>query len=283
MTDAITNAAPAAPALAQAPFSPPDSLVPGGAAPLSETMTSPLPTTVAPSASPDLATSAWDRISALLDAGGPVVLVLGLFSIVALAIVLLKLWQFQAMRLERLGPVEESLRRWQQSDTKGAIALVAGRVQPVAQLVHLALIELQRPSVDVALLREELARIATAQLERLRGQLRTLEVIAALSPLLGLLGTVLGMIEAFRQLEMAGRQVDPSILSGGIWEALLTTAMGLSVAIPVVLAHAWLERRVERCAHRMEDAVTLVFTRGLKAPVPSATPQQAPRTLDHAA
>jgi biopolymer transport protein ExbB len=55
--------------------------------------------------------------------------------------------------------------------------------------------------------------------------------------LLGLFGTVLGMVEAFRQLELAGSQVDPAVLSGGIWQALLTTAVGLAVAIPAVLAH----------------------------------------------
>ena len=113
-----------------------------------------------------------------------------------------------------------------------------------------------------------------SKLERLRSHLRALEIIGTLSPLLGLLGTVLGMIEAFRQLEMAGSQVDPAILSGGIWQALLTTAVGLTVAIPVVLAHSWLERRVERCGHQMEDAVTRVFTRGLKAPVLAAEGRQ---------
>ena len=117
---------------------------------------------------------------------------------------------------------------------------------------------------------------------RLRSLLRPLELIATLSPLLGLLGTVLGMIEAFRQLEVAGNQVDPAILSGGIWQALLTTAVGLVVAIPVVLAHAWLERKVERCGHLMEDAVTQVFTRNLQ-PLPARHEAAADPALNHAA
>jgi biopolymer transport protein ExbB len=139
--------------------------------------------------------------------------------------------------------------------------------QPRARLLAHAITGLRRlkdqPPAAMELLREELNRAASAQLEQLRAWLRALEVIAALSPLLGLLGTVLGMIEAFRQLELAGSQVDPAILSGGIWQALLTTAAGLSVAIPVVLLHSWLERRVERCAHGMEDAVTRLFTDAL--------------------
>src|SRR3546814_3183218 len=78
-------------------------------------------------------------------------------------------------------------------------------------------------------------RCGNEALEGLRGQLGALEVIGSVSPLLGLFGTVLGMIEAFRQLAEAGSQVSPAILSAGIWEALLTTAVGLAVAIPVVV------------------------------------------------
>jgi len=83
------------------------------------------------------------------------------------------------------------------------------------------------------------------------------------APLLGLFGTVLGMIEAFRKLAEAGNQVNPAILSGGIWEALLTTAVGLAVAIPVVVLCNWFERRVERVGHEMESLVTQVFTQDL--------------------
>ena len=85
-------------------------------------------------------------------------------------------------------------------------------------------------------------------------------MIASLSPLLGLLGTVLGMIEAFQQMEAAGSQVDPSILSGGIWQALLTTAVGLAVAIPVVIMHGFFERKCDRIAFLLDDALTRVFT-----------------------
>jgi biopolymer transport protein ExbB len=218
------------------------------------------------------------QLQELLAAGGPVVAVLGVLSVIALAVVLLKLWQFQQVQLDRLGPAQAALARWQAGDTAGAIAQVAGSRQPVAHLLEVALTALARPAVDLALLREELARIAAAELERLRSHLRTLELIGTLSPLLGLLGTVLGMIEAFQRLQAAGSQVDPAILSGGIWQALLTTAVGLTVAIPVVLAHAWLERRVDHCGHRMEDAVTRVFTRGVAAATP--VPPTAAAALD---
>ncbi|QGU32234.1 MotA/TolQ/ExbB proton channel family protein [Thermochromatium tepidum ATCC 43061] len=203
------------------------------------------------------------RLAIVIDMGGPVILALGVLSVAALAIVLLKLWQFGRLRLGALGPVQDALTLWRRHEDEAALARLRRMRSPVARVVAVAMVGLERPDVEPALLREELVRLASVELEGLRSYLRTLEVIGTLSPLLGLLGTVLGMIEAFRRLESAGTQVDPAILSGGIWQALLTTAVGLSIAIPVVLAHTWLERRVERCGHQMEDAVTQVFTRDL--------------------
>jgi biopolymer transport protein ExbB len=89
--------------------------------------------------------------------------------------------------------------------------------------------------------------------------MRPLEVIASTAPLLGLFGTVLGMIAAFAQLEAAGSRVDPAILSGGIWEALLTTALGLAVAIPTLAAVNWIDRRIERSAQATESALSAIF------------------------
>ncbi|MGQ9658668.1 MAG: MotA/TolQ/ExbB proton channel family protein [Thermochromatium sp.] len=212
------------------------------------------------------------RLAVVMDMGGPVMLVLGLLSVVALAIVLLKLWQFGHLRLGALGPIQDALTLWRRHEDEAARVLLHRQRSPVARVLTVAMAGLERPDVEQALLREELVRLASAELEQLRGYLWALEIIGTLSPLLGLLGTVLGMIEAFRQLESAGTQVDPALLSGGIWQALLTTAVGLSVAIPAVLAHTWLERHVERCGHQMEDTVTQVFTRDLVATCPDVGP-----------
>ncbi len=72
-----------------------------------------------------------------------------------------------------------------------------------------------------------------------------MEVIATISPLMGLLGTVIGMVKAFNKVAQYKGQVDPSLLAGGIWEALLTTAAGLALAIPVVIMLNYFERKVE--------------------------------------
>lgn len=80
---------------------------------------------------------------------------------------------------------------------------------------------------------------------------------------MGLLGTVFGLIQAFQEIQAAGTRVEPSTLAGGIWQALLTTAAGLSAAIPVAIAYTWLQRVVDVEAQRMEDAATQVFTADL--------------------
>ncbi|MGB5444076.1 MAG: MotA/TolQ/ExbB proton channel family protein [Psychromonas sp.] len=194
----------------------------------------------------------------LLEIGGPVVWILGAFSIVALSIILIKLWQFISLSAENTRDVELALTYWRQGEQQKALkSLHAGR--PVSQLVKNAMSGIIHKQ-PLTLLKQELTRKATEQVNKLRNLLRPLEVIANLSPLLGLMGTVLGMIGAFQKMEAAGNQVDPSVLSGGIWQALLTTAVGLAVAIPVVAAYNWLDRKVERISSSINNSVTRVFT-----------------------
>jgi len=211
----------------------------------------------------------------LLGAGGPVVVLLLLLSVVALAITIAKLWQFRRARLGDRRTAGEVLRLWESGRQNAALARAAAAPNPAAQALARAIRGRQR-GLPEAVVREEVVRYGGDVLEALRGWLRPLEVIASLAPLLGLFGTVLGMIEAFRQLEQAGNQVNPAILSGGIWEALLTTAVGLGVAIPTVVALNWLERRVDRLAHAMESSVTRIFTEDLSVdgePSPASSPR----------
>lgn len=205
-----------------------------------------------------------DALLKLLDAGGTVVMVLIAMSVVGLAVFL-----FKALQYYRAGlwggdagaskSITQAYSQWQQGEQGAAAQSLASHRAPLAGLAHSAL-SLQLAGNEEALVREELLRLASGQLLVFRAKLRVLELIATLSPLLGLLGTVLGMIEAFQQLQSAGASVDPSILSGGIWEALLTTAAGLVVAIPAVIGHGWLERRVERYKVSLEDVMTRAFT-----------------------
>ncbi|MZH47317.1 MAG: MotA/TolQ/ExbB proton channel family protein [Nitrospinae bacterium] len=101
-------------------------------------------------------------------------------------------------------------------------------------------------------LEEKLTVNGQEEIHGLRKNLRGLEVIATISPLMGLLGTVMGMVKAFNKVAQYKGQVDPSLLAGGIWEALLTTAAGLAVAIPVVIMLNYFERKVEAISFLLE-------------------------------
>ncbi|WP_366555386.1 MotA/TolQ/ExbB proton channel family protein [Aquibaculum sediminis] len=202
---------------------------------------------------------------ALLQAGGAVVAILLVLSVVALAIILMKLWQFGRLGVGINRHARAALALYRSGQAEEALGRLASARNPGARLLALAIRGRLRDDLPEPLLREELARLGSEEVEALRGGFRPLEVIGALAPLLGLFGTVLGMIAAFQALEQAGNRVDPSILSGGIWEALLTTAVGLAVAIPVVALLNLLERRVERQALEMESLVTQVFTVDLTA------------------
>ncbi len=232
---------------------------PAADAPLGAAQLSPLTDAAAALAgAPPAPESTWTMLLDMAQVSGPAGMVLGLFSVAGLAIVLLKLWQFASVRIGQRSFIDPALRHFRMGRRDAALAELAKSRNPIARVLEVAIGGSGR--ADPELLREEAWRVGNEHLEGLRSHLRGLEVIASLSPLLGLFGTVLGMISAFQQLETAGSRVDPSILSGGIWEALLTTAIGLAVAIPAVVALHWLERMVERLGSDMENAVTRVFT-----------------------
>lgn len=209
----------------------------------------------------------FERLTEWMQLGGPVLLILLVMSVVALAIILLKSYQFIVMRTSDTGFVDQVLKYYRAGYYEEALRILARRRNPVARVMDVAIVGHAREDLDEHLVREEVHRVATEYLERMRSYLRGLEVIGTLSPLLGLLGTVLGMIKAFQQLEQAGNRVDPAVLSGGIWEALLTTAAGLVVAIPALMMLNWFERVVQRVAHAIEDAATQVFTWSVQLPV----------------
>lgn len=207
-----------------------------------------------------------EQLNEWLLLGGPVLAILLLMSILALAIILVKSYQFLALNVRDNSFVEHVLKYYRSGHYEEALRMLARRRSPVARAMDVAIVGHAREDLAEHLVREEVQRVATAHLEHMRSHLRGLEVIGTLSPLLGLLGTVLGMIEAFQELEQAGNRVDPAILSGGIWEALLTTAAGLVVAIPALIMLNWFERIVQRTAHAIEDAVTQVFTWSVQLP-----------------
>lgn len=194
-----------------------------------------------------------------LTLGGPVMLVLALLSVTVVTLAIIKLWEFSEARLWRREFVEPALQAVESGQPDQAATMLAAASGPLAELMGEAVALLRRGPV-AATAHDRIARRAADRLESLRGLLRPLEVIATLAPLLGLLGTVLGMIEVFRRLQAAGDRVDASILSGGLWEALLTTAAGLAVSILALAVFHFLDRQIERLHHALESALTRILT-----------------------
>jgi len=199
----------------------------------------------------------------LLTRGGPVIWAIGALSVLTLALILWKLYRLSALGAWSGGRVTTAaIVSWQQGDVANALAQLAPRRSVRARLAHAAMTAHGDAALTAAAAREETTRIARALLAELRGGLRPLDLIVTIAPLLGLLGTVLGMIAAFQALQDAGGQTDPATLAGGIWEALLTTAAGMAVAIPAAAALTWFDSIADRVQAEMEDDATRIFTRG---------------------
>ncbi|MEM9969748.1 MAG: MotA/TolQ/ExbB proton channel family protein [Pseudomonadota bacterium] len=181
-------------------------------------------------------------LTEFLELGGPVVALLLVISVVALGVILWKLWQFVARGVGRRAGLEEALQLWDAGRRDATMA----RTRASKSHLRTVMIEAMEAGDASDRFAERAEARAEENLSNLEGGFRLLDSIAQVSPLLGLFGTVLGMIQAFQQLQGAGASVDPSILAGGIWVALLTTAVGLAVAMPVSLILTWLESRVAR-------------------------------------
>jgi biopolymer transport protein ExbB len=129
------------------------------------------------------------------------------------------------------------------------LALCDESGSPLAITVKAGIMKSGKGREEIERAMENASREAISDLER---YLNALATIAHVSPLLGLLGTVTGMIKAFMKVEQLGGNVDVGVLAGGIWEALITTASGLVVAIPMIVAHRYLIGKVNSISQDLE-------------------------------
>jgi len=175
----------------------------------------------------------------VLDLGGPVVAVMIAVSILTVGVVFYKIWQFQQAGVGRHKALQRAITAWDHDDRTQAATQLEASTSYLAPAFRMAMEHRSVPDLRARV--EAEAETRFAQLER---GFRLLDSVAQLAPLMGLFGTVLGMIEAFQSLQAAGSQVDPSLLAGGIWVALLTTAVGLAVAMPTSVVLTWFESRM---------------------------------------
>jgi biopolymer transport protein ExbB len=185
----------------------------------------------------------------LFQKGGPLMYPILLCSVLALAIFLERLWTLFRLRRGTLVLVREVESLVGKNKIDEALIVCQRAGTPLARILISALRGAGRPREQIKTVVEEVGSREAAPLERYLGLLGT---IATISPLLGLLGTVLGMIEAFTVIATQGGGT-PATLGGGISKALITTAAGLTVAIPTILLHKYLTSRVDRVILEMEE------------------------------
>lgn len=196
-----------------------------------------------------------------LNKGGPALWVIFALSIILTTVILWKLWHLSRLGVWRARDVEPCLTLISQGDLEDATTLIAKRRHLRARFMTATLATIQDPSLSQQASREECERLGKTTLLSAQTGLRAIELIATIAPLVGLLGTVLGMIEAFQTLQESGNQADPSALAGGIWEALLTTAAGMAVAIPASIALSWFDSIIARLQGDFHDIATRMFAR----------------------
>ena len=184
----------------------------------------------------------------LLTRGGPIMIALLICSAVSLAIIierLIFLRYGRIIRLEMLMEIEIAIKK---NDFAAAIDWSKKANAPMLKIAEVALINADKSKNDLKSAIEEAGRMEATVLEKF---LTILQTIAVISPLLGLLGTVTGMINVFKTIVTEGTG-NAAILAGGISEALLTTAAGLSIAIPSIVFYNLCNKKVENLIVEME-------------------------------
>ncbi|MFO7718204.1 MAG: MotA/TolQ/ExbB proton channel family protein [Desulfohalobium sp.] len=164
--------------------------------------------------------------------------------------------RFALMRSRGSGLADKVARALKNTGVEAAKETAQSSNSPMGRVLTKAL---DVPHTDRDMLETVLTSATDEEVRGLSCYMQLLATVGNIAPLLGLLGTVIGMIKAFMVIQEMGGQVNASVLAGGIWEAMLTTAMGLAVALPAMLAHGYLNAQIDRYEARLQQgAVTFL-------------------------
>ena len=191
----------------------------------------------------------------LLQMGGVLMYPILLCSVISVAIFIERLYHLHRAEIntrEFLAGIRNILKK---RNITEAVAICEETPGPVAHIIKAGVLKHDQPKEEI---KEAVEDAGLHEVPRLEKNLVVLATIAHITPLLGLLGTVLGMIGAFQEIQAAGGMVNAKDLATGIWEALITTAAGLTVAIPVYVAYNYLVSRVNGLVLEMEKSATEV-------------------------
>lgn len=199
---------------------------------------------------------------AFLEKGGILMYPILICSVLALAIFVERLIRFARTRSRGAGLSEKVADLLVRKDDERARKIAEESDSPMGRVLLSAMTVRDR---EREILETVIVNAIEEEVRRLSVFLQTLATIGNIAPLLGLLGTVTGMIKAFMVIQEMGGKVNAAVLAGGIWEAMLTTAFGLAVALPTMVAHSYLLARVDGYESRLQNgAVTFLKSVGAK-------------------
>ncbi len=192
--------------------------------------------------------------------GGVLVVPILLCSVVALAIFVERIIRFAKIKSRGVGLAEKTVRMLKEGKEKDACVMLENSNSPMGRVLLQAIDVMDQ---DRDTLETVIANSTDEEVRDLSSYLQTLATMGNIAPLLGLLGTVMGMIKAFMVIQQMGGKVNAAVLAGGIWEAMLTTALGLAVALPTMVAHSYLLARVDKYEARLQSgAVAFIKSLG---------------------
>lgn len=180
--------------------------------------------------------------------GGPLMYPLLFGSVLMVAIIIERGYHFIRSKMKR-HLLEKVTHAIEQGDIEGAGEIARKSRGPVAAIVETAI---QYRSFTHDVVENKISLRGDQELKRLSKNLHLLELTGKIAPMIGLLGTVIGMVEAFREISAVQNMVDPSLLAGGIWEALITTVAGLFVGIPALVFYHLYTNKVKSIAFAMK-------------------------------
>lgn len=196
-----------------------------------------------------------------LSKGGILVVPILLCSVLALAIFAERLIRFSRMRSRGAGLAEKVVSLINSGKEKEAYDTSMGSNSPMGRVLAKAI---GVKNQDREILETVISNATENEVRNLSTYIQALATIGNIAPLLGLLGTVIGMIKAFMVIQQMGGKVNAAVLAGGIWEAMLTTALGLCVALPTMVAHSYLIARIDKYEAKLEDGSVAFLTAVLK-------------------
>ncbi len=185
-----------------------------------------------------------------LAKGGMLVIPILFCSVIAVAIFFERIIQFAKMRSRGEGLAGKAVGLLIRGDENAALKISDESNSPMGRVLVEAI---KAKGLDRDMMETVIVNATDEEVRNLSTHIQTLATIGNIAPLLGLLGTVVGMIKAFMVIQQMGGKVNAAVLAGGIWEAMLTTALGLAVALPTMVAHSYLVARIDKYEARLQN------------------------------